>query len=175
MIPELEFKELEKEMWAYGYEVQSRYRAALVSKRISASSKLYQTAEPIVKQKGSVYTLYMRLQDYWKYVEYGTREMAGRPMGRFAPIAPFISWVRAKGIPLNGKKIESVAYAIAIKISRGLPPGAVSRRVVSGTIPKNVLRDATLDKDEATMRMEAAAGEDIQRWLKDLIESINER
>ena len=170
MIPDLEFKTLEAEMWAYGRQVQSRYRAALAQKGINASSKLSSTAEPVVKHKGSEYTLYMRLQDYWKYVEYGTRELAGRPMGRFAPLSPFIAWVRAKGIPLNGKKINSVAYAIAYKISRGIP----SRGIRSGTIPKEVLKSATDDADEAQARMEAAAGRDIEAWLTQLMESINE-
>ena len=169
MIPELQFTRLEKEMWAYGYEVQARYRAALTAKRINASSKLYKTAQPIVKQTGSIYTLYMRMEDYWKYVEYGTRELAGRPKGKFPPLSPFVSWVRQKGIPLNGKKLTSVAYAIATKIGRGIP----SKGILSGTIPKNVLREATLDKDEATMRLEAAAGQDIQDWLTELMESIN--
>lgn len=174
MIPDLEFKTLEAEMWAYGRQVQSRYRAALAQKGINASSKLSSTAEPVVKHKGSEYTLFMRLQDYWKWVEDGTRELAGHNMGKMAPLSPFISWVRAKGIPLRGKKIETVAKTIRIKISRGLPPNALSRRVVSGTIPKNVLKSATEDADEAQARMEAAAGRDIQDWLTQLMESINE-
>lgn len=172
MIPDLEFKRLEAALWEYGSEVQTRYRAALASKGINASSKLSSTAQPVVQRKGDVFTLYMRLQDYWKYVEYGTRELAGRQMGKMAPLAPFVSWVRAKGIPLRGKKIEAVANAIRLKISRGLPPFDLPKRVVSGTIPKEVLQSATSDSDQATAQMERAAAEDIRIWTEEMMEEL---
>lgn len=160
MSQEIHFRRLNALLWTYGYEVRDRYRNELARNKINATGKLSQTAEPVVKDEGNAYTLYLRLEDYWKYVEYGTRLAAGHAMGNRPPIAPFISWVRAKGIPVGSRGVIPTAYAIANKVWK------------TGTLPKRVLQTATYDIDHWNGKLERAASEDLQEWMENT-DSVN--
>lgn len=154
------WKHLTEQLWAYGLEVRDRYRRALSARGIDASGRLSRTAAPVVKSKENVFTLYLRLQDYWKWVEYGTRTAVGHQQGKRPPVAPFVAWVKAKGIPYGPKGPLPVAYAVAWKVWK------------TGTLPKNVLGQATYDTETAEKRLERAALDDIELWLAQLIDNI---
>ena len=157
---EIKYTNLDKALWEYGYEVADRYRNALTSRGIDASGKLGRTAHPVVKDTVTHHTLYLSLQDYWKYVEYGTRTAIGHRQGNRPPVGPFVDWIRAKGIPFKGKSPLSLAYAVSWKVWK------------TGTLPKNVLGQATYDADSAEERMERAAAEDIRIWTEEMMEEL---
>lgn len=156
------WQHLERLMWEYGLEVRNRYRNALATRRINASGRLSASIEPLVKNKAGVFTLYMAFTNapYWKYIEDGTRTAVGHQQGHRPPVGPFLEWVKAKGIPYGRRGPLPVAYAVAYKVWK------------TGTLPKNVLGQATYDADQATQRMEQAAEADIEIWLANLIDNV---
>lgn len=60
-----------------------------------ASYKLLQSVQANVTIYGSVYTMEIRMEDYWKYVEFG------REPGKFPPIEPIIKWTVQKGFSME--------------------------------------------------------------------------
>lgn len=162
MIEDLVFRRVNALLWRYGYMLQDRYRAELARRKINATGKLATETHPVVKHEGTFYTLYLSMPDYWKYVEYGTRKAAGHPQGKYPPLAPFIGWVRAKGlVPWNSrlakmptaKRIEAMARAVRHNVWK------------NGTPPKWVLQGANYEVDKAVAEIEAAAKTDLDEWL----------
>lgn len=164
---DIQFTRLEAVLNAYGEDVATRYRQKLDEAGKNATSALRDTLRPYVERDGDIYTVYLALQDYWKYLERGTR-MQGpyRQQGKFPPLAPILAWVQAKPvIPYMGSngKIPTqrqLAFLIARKIWR------------DGTRPFWFLRDSLAEAGDIQERVEAAIHEDIAQWIKDLIDSI---
>lgn len=92
----------------------------------TASYKLQQSIDFSVSIFGSVYTMSIQMEDYWRYVEFGRRK------GKFPPPDSIIKWTAQRGFSINqvaaqfGRKgkvnRESVrkqlAFLIGRKISR---------------------------------------------------------
>lgn len=156
----IEYTHLKEAMEAYGWEVTRRYRSALASKGIDATTKLSSTAHPMLRQTGGIFTLYLALQDYWKYVEYGTRAAAGHAQGNRPPVAPFVAWIRAKGIPYKGNSPLPLAYAISHKVWK------------TGTVPKNVLGPCTYDVEMVAQRFQDAAEQDTMEAWQQIFEDL---
>lgn len=83
----------------------------------NASGKLSKSIKGIVKKNGKWIEISVSLEDYWKYIEYGTRP-------HFPPIDAIKKWIKVKPIlprPLpNGKlpTTDQLAFLIGRKISR---------------------------------------------------------
>jgi len=60
-----------------------------------ASYQLLQSVQANVSIYGSVYTMEIRMEDYWKYVEFG------REAGKFPPIEPIVKWTVQKGFSME--------------------------------------------------------------------------
>ena len=174
----IDYRHLKEELWNYGREVQTRYRNLLAQKGINASSKLSSTATPVLEEKGSDLILSLRLQDYWRWVEYGTRAGAGHGKGKFPPVAPFIDWMQAKGLSPKPMRIEIKRKTLPPRVVMVTPKPAqaaylIARKVWNtGTIPKNVLGQATWDTDAETEKLERALAEDIRIWLDDVLKEL---
>lgn len=105
-------------------------RDDLKQQNINASSKLSQSLKSVVKQKGKWIEISISLEDYWKYIEYGTRP-------HFPPIQAIRKWIDVKPVlprPMKGKlpTKDQLAFLIARKISRvGTRPKPFLNKTIS--------------------------------------------
>ena len=83
----------------------------------NASGKLSNSIKGIVKMNGKYLTVSLSMEDYWKYIEYGTRP-------HFPPVDKIKEWIRVKPIlprPLSNGKLptnDQLAFLIGRKISK---------------------------------------------------------
>ena len=105
-------------------------RDDLAQQNINASSKLSNSLKSVVKQKGKWIEISISLEDYWKYIEYGTRP-------HFPPIQAIRKWIDVKPVlprPIKGKlpTRDKLAFLIARKISRvGTRPKPFLNKTIS--------------------------------------------
>lgn len=97
----------------------------------NASGKLSKSIKGIVKKNGKWIEISVSLEDYWKYIEYGTRP-------HFPPINAIKQWIKVKPIlprPLpNGKlpTTDQLAFLIGRKISKvGTKPQPFLQKTIS--------------------------------------------
>lgn len=107
----------------YGDIIINDYRRQLAQGGSNASGLLGNSITTIVNAEDGIYEVTLRIQDYWKYVEYG------RLPGTFPNVDALKKWIQIKPvIPYpnkNGKipSIDSLAYLIGRKIERvGIEP-----------------------------------------------------
>lgn len=105
-------------------------RDDLAHQNINASSKLSKSLKSVVKQKGKWIEISISLEDYWKYIEYGTRP-------HFPPIQAIRKWIDVKPVlprPMKGKlpTPDQLAFLIARKISKvGTRPKPFLNKTIS--------------------------------------------
>lgn len=150
----LEYRHLEEALSAYGREVAERYKGALDAHGKNATRRLRESVRPVLERTEEAFTLKLALEDYWKYLERGTRLQGPyRQQGKFPPLRPFVQWVQDKGLPLRGKSVEAVARAVAYKVWR------------DGTRPLWLLRESLGEEPEVRERMQAAVRADLEDWI----------
>ena len=116
----------------YAQEVRNKYQDNLIQENKIASGKLLNSVEYQVVQNGMVYEVQLRLEDYWKYVEYGTKP-------HLPPVSKILEWVRVKPViprPNDNGKLPTpiqLAWAIAKTIEK------------EGTTGTESLEEALLD------------------------------
>lgn len=156
---ELRYDNLIQTLEGYGKDVAERYSAKLSAAGKDATGTLSRTIRSFVLTHDDAIAVYLELQHYWEYLERGTR-MQGpwKKQGRRPPLAPFVSWVRAKGIPLRGKKIEAVAWAVATKVWK------------EGTRPYWFLRDTLAEFPDINERAAEAVKKDIEIYIQEIIQ-----
>lgn len=110
-------------MERYATETVRRYELAIAREGHNASRALADTVDWTVSVDGTVLTISLQLQEYWKYLEYGRR--AGK---KFPPPQAIWEWVQAKGITSrpgkNGRvpTTKQLAYLIGRRIKEhGIP------------------------------------------------------
>lgn len=92
-------------------------KAKLESNGTNASGELSKSINGIVKFDGKYLIVSIRLNEYWKYIEYGTNP-------HFPPVDKIREWIRVKPVlprPLASGKLPTenqLAYLIGRKISR---------------------------------------------------------
>lgn len=105
-------------------------RQTLASNGTNSSGHLSNSIKSIVKQKGKWIEISISLDDYWKYVEYGTKP-------HFPPIEAIRKWIRVKPIlprQIKGKlpTENQLAFLIARKISKvGTKPKPFLNKTIS--------------------------------------------
>ena len=111
-----EFPNLKKALEDYIEDVKNHYKDTLTRDNKKATGKLINTVRANVKIGATQYTAELRLQDYWKYIEYGTKP-------HWPPSSAILKWIHAK--PILPKAINGItptetqlAYLIGRKISR---------------------------------------------------------
>lgn len=92
------------------------YKDELSYDGINASNKLSDTATYNCQWRGKYFEIYFNLQEYWKYIENGTR-------AHFPPIAPIEEWIKVKKLvprQYNGNipTTKQLAYMVSKKISK---------------------------------------------------------
>ena len=112
-------------------DLLERYKQSIKDSGHSASGDLANTARYITKWNGKYFELYFKLQDYWRYLENGTKP-------HFPPIKTIERWITVKHIipTTNSGKIPStkqLAFLIARGISKnGTKPTKLLQQTVDG-------------------------------------------
>ena len=147
-----EFTNLKKALEDYMNEVSRIYKGKLTSDGHKATGKLIGSVKVEVSIGPTQYTGELRLEDYWKYIEYGTKP-------HWPPPKSILKWINAKPIlprAINGitPSKDQLAYLIGRKISK------------VGTKAGNELGD-TIDEVNAKYRgiIEAAVEKDLSGEL----------
>lgn len=147
-----EFTNLKKALEDYMEAVSRIYKGKLTSDGHKATGKLIGSVKASVQIGSTQYIGELRLEDYWKYIEYGTKP-------HWPPTQALLKWIQAKPIlprAINGitPSNDQLAYLIGRKISR------------TGTKAGNELGN-TIDEVNATYRpiIEQAVEQDLQGEL----------
>lgn len=106
--------ELSDNIYEICAEILGRYKNALNESGHYASGKLANTAKAVIKWDGKVFELIFNLQDYWKYLENGTRP-------HFPPISAIEEWIKVKRIvPTARSGKVPTTKQFALLIARGI-------------------------------------------------------
>lgn len=111
-----EFTNLKKALEDYMNDVARVYKAKLTSDGHKATGKLIGSIKAEVKIGATQYTGELRLEDYWKYIEFGTKP-------HWPPKNAILKWIHAKPIlpkAINGitPTQDQLAFLIGRKISQ---------------------------------------------------------
>lgn len=112
----MKFDNLEKYLDDYANTVGSTYEKYLRDQGYRISN----TITTRVELFGNKYQVYMNIEKYWKYIEYGRKPYPGNPKKR-PPINAILKWVKDKGIKPRGgipMSDKSLAYLISRSIGR---------------------------------------------------------
>jgi hypothetical protein len=119
----------------YAIAVRNQYQDNLINDDKIASGNLLNSVDYRIEQDGMVYEVKLKLQDYWKYVEYGTKP-------HLPPVNKILEWVMVKPVlprPNDDGELPTptqLAWAIAKKIEK------------KGTDGTEALEEAILDINE---------------------------
>lgn len=109
-------------------------RNRLSNNNTDASGKLSKSIKGIVKQSGKWVTISIQMEEYWRYIENGTKP-------HFPPIDAIKKWISVKPVlprPLKNGKLPTtnqLAYLIGRKIAK------------KGTLPQPFLKPTLTDFD----------------------------
>ena len=144
-----EFTNLKKALEDYMNEVSRIYKDRLTSDGHKATGKLIGSVKAIVKIGPTQYTGELRLEDYWKYIEYGTKP-------HWPPPQALLRWIQAKPVlprAINGitPSNNQLAYLIGRKISKeGTKPGGELGNTIDEVNDSfRPILEAALEKDLA--------------------------
>ena len=116
----MELPRLRAVLEEYGQAVAQQYKDNLVRDGRPASGDLIRSITTFVEVNGQGYEVKMSLNDYWKYIEYGTKGwLTGNTSRRFPPPAAIEHWIQVKpGLPKPAtiQERKSLAYLIGRKI-----------------------------------------------------------
>lgn len=110
-----ELVNLKKALEDYMNEVSRIYKGKLTADGKKATGKLINSVKANIQIGATQYTGELRLEDYWKYIEYGTKP-------HWPPKSALLKWIQAKPIlprPINGitPTNDQLAFLIGRKIS----------------------------------------------------------
>lgn len=112
----MEWTNLQKVLDDYGVELRNLYQDNLIRLDAIATGDLLNDVEYEVVVNENRIKLQLKLQDYWKYIEYGTKP-------HWPPVSAIEEWIKVKPVlpkPINGKlpTPKQLAYLIGRKISQ---------------------------------------------------------
>lgn len=111
----MEFKNLRSVLLDYAIALQNKYKDNLLLSNRLATGELIKSVQYKTDFKDKEFIIYLELEDYYKYVENGTKP-------HFPPVNAILNWIKAKPVlptPINGKlpTPNQLAYLIGRKIS----------------------------------------------------------
>lgn len=132
-------------------ELLERYKQSIKDSGHYASGELANTARYYTKWNGKYFELYFNLQEYWKYLENGTKP-------HFPPVDKIENWIRVKPIvpqAVNGKvpSTKQLAFLIARGISN------------NGTKPTKLLQQTVDGADDLINRLVEAIEQQLQEEI----------
>lgn len=141
-------------------DLLNRYKKAISDSGHIASGQLENTASYKVMFNGKYLDVYFNLQEYWKYLENGTRP-------HFPPIEPIERWITVKHIVprTNGGNIpttKQLAFLIAREISK------------NGTKPTKLLQQTIDSSDDLINMLIVEITQQLENEINKDIENITE-
>lgn len=112
----MEFKHLQEVLQRYGEAFRNKLQENLLKDGSNASGGLTNSIRYIYEGKGGTFSVSIGLEDYWKYVNDGTKP-------HFPPVSAIRKWVEIKPVipeaDANGRvpTVGQLAFLIARKIS----------------------------------------------------------
>lgn len=112
----MEFNNLRSVLLDYAIALQNKYKDNLLLSDRVATGELVKSVKYKLDFKDKEFIIYLDLEDYYKYVENGTRP-------HFPPVNAILNWIKAKPIlptPMKNGKLPTpnqLAYLIGRKIS----------------------------------------------------------
>ena len=161
----INFDNLRAVLEEYGKAVAEQYKANLRRDGRPASHKLEDSIETFVDVDGQDFIVRMRLEEYWKYIEYGTKGWyTGNTSRKFPPVSAILQWIQVKPvIPRPDAKgripsPQSLAYLIGRKIRD------------FGTKGRADLTEAKMEVTEQWReRIAEALGHDMQYYIRKVL------
>lgn len=161
----INFDNLRAVLEEYGKAVAEQYKANLRRDGRPASHKLEDSIETFVDVDGQDFIVRMRLEEYWKYIEYGTKGWyTGNASRKFPPVSAILQWIQVKPvIPRPDAKgripsPQSLAYLIGRKIRD------------FGTKGRADLTEAKMEVTEQWReRIAEALGHDMQYYIRKVL------
>lgn len=127
----LTFENLRRVLEEYGQHAETLYKYNIALAGKNASRTLANNTKYFVKSEGVTFSVGLRLEEYWKYVEYG------RKPGKFPPPYAILKWIEVKPViprPDNKGRIpkpQALAFLIGRKIAtEGIKPTPVLQTTV---------------------------------------------
>ena len=123
--------ELSDNIYEICAEILGQYKKALNDSGHYASGKLANTAKAVIKWDGKVFELFFNLQEYWKYLENGTKP-------HFPPMSAIEEWIKVKRIVPTARTgkvptTKQLAFLIARGISKnGTKPAKTLQQTIDG-------------------------------------------
>ena len=123
--------ELSDNIYEICAEILGQYKKALNDSGHYASGKLANTAKAVIKWDGKVFELFFNLQEYWKYIELGTKP-------HFPPMSAIEEWIKVKRIVPTSRTgkvptTKQLAFLIARGISKnGTKPTKLLQQTIDG-------------------------------------------
>lgn len=132
-------------------ELLERYKQGIKDSGHYASGELANTAHYLTKWNGKYFELYFNLQEYWKWLENGTKP-------HFPPISAIEDWIRVKPVvpkSMDGKvpTTKQLAFLIARGISK------------NGTKPTKILQSTLDGADDLFNRLVEAFENQLQEEI----------
>lgn len=125
----IQFPYLEQALQSFGERAVAYYQQELIAKKKNSSYKLAKSLDYIYERDGSTYSVSIKLEDYWKYIEYGIAPAGKYKNPQFKAFPFILEWIKVKPIaprPFADGKLPTehqLAYLITRKIAnKGIEP-----------------------------------------------------
>ena len=152
--------EIEQILYDVAYQVAIDYQNELRSFDSIASGAL-NNVDFEVEIKGGTYKIYLILQDYWKYVEYG------RKPGKFPNVGKLQEWIKIKPViprPLtNG--IVPTEKQLTFMIGNSIKEKCIQ--------PKPALANALIKNETQLNKIKEAVGKSLDKEIKKMLKELN--
>ena len=140
------FNHLQQALAQYGEAIADRYKTNLEASGRRATGDLISSVNTKVTVNEQSFEILLSLEDYWKYVEEGTRP-------HFPPVSKILEWVKVKRIlptPMPNGKLpteQQLAWMIAKKIDRVGTDGTPDLENTLNEVDYNAIIEEALDAD----------------------------
>jgi hypothetical protein len=134
----IKYDHLKEVLERYAIALRNEYKQNLKNNDRVASGNLFNTVKYEVKDKNGTYTVSLKLQDYWKWIESGRPPTTGGGNGDLR--AAILKWIEVKPVlpraDKNGKLPTNpqLAYLISRKIHREGYEGTQDLRKAQDTV-----------------------------------------
>lgn len=137
----IQFPHLEAVLRDFGERVVALYEDELIKNKKNASYKLANSLEYIYEREGSTFSVSVKLEHYWKYIEEGIAPAGKYKNPGFKSYPAILEWVKVKPVapkPMaNGKlpTTQQLAYLISRKIKdKGIEPQPLMANAVEKAV-----------------------------------------
>lgn len=166
---EIQYTHLTAVLEEYGNEVTERYKDELDAAKANATFNLKNTVKPFLEHRQDSIILFLTLQDYWKYLEDGTRAAAGHAKGNKPPFYPLYKWVQDKPVMPWNDKLRRMPLNQAQKAMAAMLQYSIWEK---GTKPLHLLEKALGDQSALLERCSEAISQDIEDYCRQVINEI---